>query len=751
MKILQKTILFFKTTQNKLMNKIMYALFATALFFTAMAFAPIGTSLSGIVTEQEMGETVIAANITLHKKGKFIAGTTTDFNGSYQFDNINPGTYDVKVLYIGYSDRVIKDVIVLAGKSNKLNIQINQGDIQLSEVIVTAYKAPLIKQDNTTQGKIITSEEIKNLPTRNISSLAATVPGISISKPSRAERRKRKKMQKENAKHTQNLSAVTITAPRIMHVKKSVGYAVQDEGDRVMIRGSRANATAYYVDGIRVGGEGGSLKNNKTIIRDSINDFSNERYDEINENPFLLSTKTPLSTFSIDVDAAAYSNMRRFIKNGSLPPKDAIRIEEMVNYFNYDYPEPTGKHPFEIITEISDSPWQEGNKLLHVGLQGKHIATNKLPASNLVFLIDVSGSMSSSDKLPLLKSSLNLLVDNLRQQDMVTIVVYAGAAGMVLKPTSGADTHKIKGALNKLNSGGSTAGGAGIQLAYKMARQNFIEDGNNRVILATDGDFNVGISNDNDLVKMIEKERESGVFLSVLGFGTGNYQDAKMQKLANKGNGNHSYIDNLAEAKKVLVNEFGGTMFTIAKDVKLQLEFNPTKVQAYRLIGYENRLLADEDFADDTKDAGEMGAGHTVTAIYEIIPVGQNSPFLTDTETLKYQETSVKKSAMASNEWVNIKFRYKAPDGKKSKLIERTALDNGENWNKSSENYRWAAVVAEFGLLLRDSQYKGTANWKDLITRAEAAKGADINGYRAEMIELIKLAEGIVDVEMAKK
>ena len=366
----------------------------------------------------------------------------------------------------------------------------------------------------------------------------------------------------------------------------------------------------------------------------------NEEYKAEKEIGFKATDKDPQTTFSIDVDRAAYTNVRRFImQNGQLPPKDAVRIEEMINYFDYNYAQPKGKDPINIETEISDSPWNKGLKILHIGLQAKTIPTDNLPASNLVFLIDVSGSMSDPNKLPLVKTAFKLLTDQLREKDKVAIVVYAGAAGLVLPPTSGKEKNKIKDALDNLSAGGSTAGGAGIELAYKTAFENFVKDGNNRVILATDGDFNVGVSSNDDLEKLVENKRKSGIFLSVLGFGMGNYKDSKMEILSDKGNGNYAYIDNLLEAEKVFVKEFGGTLFTVAKDVKLQLEFNPKYVKAYRLIGYENRVLANEDFKNDAKDAGEMGSGHTVTAIYEIIPAGVESAFLPD--KLKYQQLTI--------------------------------------------------------------------------------------------------------------
>ena len=471
-------------------------------------------------------------------------------------------------------------------------------------------------------------------------------------------------------------------------------------------------------------------------------DFNREGYDKITENRFLKATDNPLSTFSIDVDAAAYSNIRRFINNSQLPPAGAVRIEEMVNYFKYEYPQPANGDPFSINTEISDAPWNKDHKLVLIGLQGKKIPTENLPASNLVFLIDVSGSMQSAEKLPLVKSSMKMLVDQLRQEDKISIVVYAGAAGLALPPTSGADKTKIKDAIDRLEAGGSTAGGAGIKLAYRVAAENFVKKGNNRVILCTDGDFNVGESSDDAMERLIEQERKGGVFLTVLGYGMGNYQDAKMQKLADKGNGNHAYIDGIAEAKKVLVNEFGGTLFTIAKDVKLQVEFNPAKVQGYRLIGYENRMLAKEDFNDDKKDAGELGSGHTVTALYEIIPVGIKSSFLQKVDSLKYQPNIQALSKTNYNEEImTVKFRYKAPDGDLSKLMEHPVKDKQIAIASTSENFRFAAAVAEFGMLLRNSEYKSSASFNNVVAMAKKAKGMDEEGYRAEFIRLAESAQ----------
>ncbi len=461
-----------------------------------------------------------------------------------------------------------------------------------------------------------------------------------------------------------------------------------------------------------------------------------EEYAKIAENGFKNPFNDPLSTFSIDVDAASYSNVRRFLNQGQMPPKDAVRVEEMINYFNYHYAQPKGDDPFSINTELAVSPWNKDHKLVHIGLQGKDISMDNLPPSNLVFLLDVSGSMGAANKLPLLKSAFGLLIDKLRPQDKVAIVVYAGAAGEVLPSTSATEKEKIFEALDNLSAGGSTAGGAGINLAYKIAKQNFVKDGNNRVILATDGDFNVGASSNESMEELIEQKRDEGVFLTVLGFGMGNYKDSKMEILADKGNGNYAYIDNILEAQKVLVHEFGGTLFTIAKDVKIQVEFNPAKVQAYRLVGYENRLLASEDFNNDKKDAGELGAGHTVTALYEIIPVGVKSQFVVD--DLKYQKTKITEGANSSSELMTVKLRYKAPDGDKSKLIVKTIEDSKKSIGNSSDNFIWSAAVAAFGMQLKDSDFKGSLTYSDIYEMAKSAKGKDEQGYRAEFIRMVE-------------
>ena len=465
---------------------------------------------------------------------------------------------------------------------------------------------------------------------------------------------------------------------------------------------------------------------------------SGEAYDHLQENGFVAVADDPRSTFSIDVDSASYSNVRRFLEDGTMPPPDAVRVEEMINYFGYDYRSPASSDPFSLTAEVGDCPWNEAHRLVHVGLQGKIIDQSEVPARNLVFLFDVSGSMNSPDKLPLLKRAFSLLADNLRPQDKVSIVVYAGASGVVLPPTAGSDKGEILAALDRLEAGGSTNGGAGIHSAYAMAEKGFIEGGINRVILATDGDFNVGATSEGDLVRLIEAKRESGVFLSVLGFGTGNLKDATMEKLADKGNGNYAYIDGIGEARKVLVEEAGATLVTIAKDVKIQVELNPAEVASYRLIGYENRVLAHADFNDDTKDAGEIGAGHSVTALYEIVPAGSKDAPKVD--ELKYQGKSGLSAAAGSGELMTVKVRYKEPAGSTSKLLSFPIEDADHTLAETSRDFRFSAAVAGFGMLLRGSEHKGDATFGSVRRLADEAKGTDPHGRRAELVRLIDAA-----------
>ncbi len=470
-----------------------------------------------------------------------------------------------------------------------------------------------------------------------------------------------------------------------------------------------------------------------------------ESYSRISENQFRDPSTTPLSTFAVDVDAASYANVRRFINNGQLPPKNAVRIEEMINYFKYDLPTPTDGKPVAIKAEFSVAPWNPQHQLVRIGLKAKEVKLDKLPPSNLVFLLDVSGSMGEPNKLPLVKTSMKMLVDQLRPIDHVAIVVYAGDAGVRLESTPATEKEKIKDVIDRLYASGGTAGGAGIMTAYQIARQNFIKGGNNRIVMATDGDFNVGPSSNKDMVQIIEDERGSNVSLSILGFGMGNYKDSKMELMADKGHGNYAYIDNITEATKSMVNEFGGTLFTVAKDVKIQVEFNPAKVQSYRLLGYEDRLMAKEDFNNDQKIAGDMGVGHTVTALYEIIPVGVKDSFTASVDPLKYQKLDEKANPNnTSSEVMTIKFRYKEPDGDVSKMESVVVADKPLDLKKTSDDFKFAAAVAEYGLLLRDSQFKQNANFEQLISMAKKAKGSDDDGYRAEFIRLAESTKNMM-------
>ncbi|WP_286814992.1 vWA domain-containing protein [Maribacter sp. UBA849] len=570
---------------------------------------------------------------------------------------------------------------------------------------------------------------------------------------------------------TGSVSMINIQRP-----KNSISRALQGKVSGVQIRGIgtveskkegvKVKTPLYIVDGVPIQKEYNaiiqSLKNEDINSRKELNAAeakslygkdarygcivirtvhgnynieNDENYAKITENQFQNVTINPLSTFSIDVDKAAYSNIRRFINKGQDVPVSAVKIEEMVNYFDYDYAQPKNEHPFSVHTEVAKTPWNVDTKLVRIGLQGKEYLNEDLPASNLTFLIDVSGSMSADNKLPLLKSAFKLLVNQLRDKDRISIVVYAGAAGVVLEPTSGSDKTKIINALNNLEAGGSTAGGQGIELAYQLAEKHFKKNGNNRVILATDGDFNIGLSSDYDMENLIVKKRESGVFLSVLGFGIGNYKDSKLETLADKGNGNHAYIDTMQEAQKVFGKEFGGTLFTIAKDVKLQVEFNPNKVKSYRLLGYENRLLADEDFIDDTKDAGELGSGHKVTALYEIFEAGVKTIYDKDIPKLKYASNTNENTFL--DELFTVRIRYKKPDGKKSlELVHVQNVDSQE----MSEDFQFSAAVALFGQQLRKSKFTNKTTYKDVIVLAEKGRGKDVNGYRAEFIRLVKSA-----------
>ena len=661
------------------------------LLFAVMCYVSITVgkasegTIKGIITDAQSNDPIPFASITAIQDGISILGTTSDFDGKYTLKPLKAGKYDLEFSYVGYQTKRIEGVVVSSNKITQQHISLSQG-VELKCVEIVEYKKPLIELDKTTTEQTMTRSEVRRMAVRSVNDISKTA-GQGV-------------------------------------------YSRDNGSGRLNVRGQRRGNSVTFIDGVKVIGEPQDHYPN-----------NDELYQDIADNEFQHVISRPLSTFSIDVDRAAYANARRYIQDGYLPPVSAVRIEEMINYFEYEYPQPKDEHPFTITTEYADCPWDEKRKLALIGVQGKNIDLEEAPKNNLVFLIDVSGSMASYDKLGLLKDGLNLLIDQLRDEDRISIVVYAGAAGVVLPSTSGGNKEKIKSVIDHLNAGGSTAGGEGIQLAYKIARRNFKEKGNNRVILATDGDFNVGVSSQQELVKLIEKERENGVFLSVLGFGRGNLQDYKMEQMADHGNGNYNYIDNILEAKKVLVKEMGGTLYTIAKDVKIQAEFNPKKVRAYRLIGYVNRKLEDKDFNDDKKDAGELGAGHTVTVLYEIIPI-ESKEMEESIDSLKYQRLVKKEFAEGyEDEVLTVKFRYKNPKESKSILLTQTLLDEKKTLDEASDNLKFSASVASFGMMLRKSESTKEMQFKDVIQLAKSSKGSDDEGYRSEFIRLVEMAE----------
>jgi len=648
-------------------------------------------------------------------------GTQTDFDGNYQIEATKGDV--LEFAYIGCETKEVQ-----VRDSNIINVILEQNIEMLEEVVVMGYGSRSIKQSMSYAVTNVTSQSFQNKARQDFTrQLQGKVAGVSITNSYNLPKKQRLILeglakQKENSELLYIVDGKPIPQANNPIIEKIHPHNIKKKHIY-----DRAKAKRSF----GITGEKGCIvittKNGNYNIEDD------ESYAKINENQFEQVLLNPLSTFSIDVDKASYSNIRRMINKGQDVKPGAVKIEEMINYFDYSYNQPKGLHPFEIHSEVAKTPWNGTTKLVRIGLQGKEYTNAALPASNLTFLIDVSGSMSDQNKLPLLKKAFTLLVKQLREKDKVSIVVYAGAAGVVLEPTSGTDKKAIIAALNKLNAGGSTAGGQGIELAYKLAQKNFKKGGNNRVILATDGDFNVGASSDMAMEELIAKKRKSGVFLSVLGFGMGNYKDSKLEILADKGNGNHAYIDTMQEAQKVFGDEFGGTLHTIAKDVKIQVEFNPNLVQSYRLIGYENRMLEAEDFIDDTKDAGELGAGHKVTALYEIVPVGVENEYTTDHISLKY--TDVKKKKGFTNELLTVKFRYKKPDGDKSIEIVQE-VKNIET--ELSEDFNFVSAVALFGMHLRNSSFVNSSTIDDVVALAENGRGNDSNGYRTEFIRLVK-------------
>ena len=696
-------------------------------------------TITGIVTDN-VNVPLPGVTVTVKKTTKT---ALTDFDGKY---SIQAQTGDVLVFsYIG-----MKTQNISVKKSNVINVKMADDSNHLEEVVVVGYGTASEYEDNSYRSekrKMATKSVSQSVQRRTL--IAPSVQNSSqyISGSTIAIRGTQSISSKNEPMYI--VDGVAIKADQMAQINPN------DIQDVKVLKD--ANSTSIY--GTK-GSNGVVVIATKTemyknLSEKEMNDKlkpiqiiqptepNNEDYDAFVENAFESPKTAPLSTFSIDVDNASYTNVRRFINNGQEVPKDAVRVEEMVNFFKYTYPQPQDQNPFSINTEVSESPWNAKNRVLKIGLQGKNIPTNNLPASNLVFLIDVSGSMSEPNKLPLLKQSLKILVNELRNKDKVAIVVYAGAAGLVLAPTSGDEKKTIIDALENLNAGGSTAGGAGIEMAYKIAAENFIKNGNNRVILATDGDFNVGSTSNSDMEKLIEEKRKSGVFLTCLGYGMGNYKDNKMETLADKGNGNYAYIDNIQEANRFLGKEFKGSMFAIAKDVKIQIEFNPKQVQAYRLIGYENRKLRPEDFKNDAIDAGELGSNHTVTALYEIIPAGVTSDYLNQQpDALKY--TTVPESTNNyAGELATVKFRYKKPDGDKSIEMVKVIENKSVSLEKSSDDFKFSTAVAWFGLKLRDSKLITNKSSEDILKLAKQGTTNDSEGYKAEFIRLIESAKQV--------
>jgi Ca-activated chloride channel family protein len=693
-------------------------------------------TITGIITD-ESRQPLPGANVTNQNSKK---SAQTNFDGKY---SIQAQKGDILIFdYIGFNSQRQK-----VENSNIINIKLIPSAQSLQEVVVVGYGEST--SDYST--KSYERAERKKAKMASSEMLKGRVAGVQIQNNINYATSPNFQMPRESPSISSKNEPLYIVDGVPAKSNQMAKINPNDINDIKVLKD--AAATSIYgnkaANGVVVISTKNELYKNlsekeldkKLNIMPIPSEPTQEDYDSFVENAFESPKTAPLSTFSIDVDNASYTNIRRFLNNGQEVPKDAVRVEEMVNFFKYTYPQPKDENPFSINTEVSDSPWNSKNKILKIGIQGKNIPTNDLPASNLVFLIDVSGSMGDMNKLPLLKQSMKILVNELRPKDKVAIVVYAGAAGLVLAPTSGDEKKTIINALDKLEAGGSTAGGAGIELAYKIATENFIKSGNNRVILATDGDFNVGSASNSDMEKLIEEKRKTGVFLTCLGYGMGNYKDSKMEILADKGNGNYAYIDNIQEANRFLGKEFKGSMFAIAKDVKIQIEFNPKQVQAYRLIGYENRKLRPEDFKNDAIDAGELGSNHTVTALYEIIPAGVKSDYLKEQpDDLKYTKTEVSANTY-TNELATIKFRYKKPDGDKSIEMVQVIENKSVVLEKASDDLKFSSAVAWFGLKLRDSKLISDKSSEEIVKLAKQGNSNDGEGYKAEFIRLVEGAK----------
>ncbi len=677
--------------------------------------------IEGFVRDQA-GAPVPSAQVRVQGTAFFAEADNT---GHYYLARVPVGTYGLEARFVGYRAVTVTGLIVQANQTTLQDFTLEQTAIEISEIEVLAAANDLVPRDEVTskqrmEGSSLLTDRLNN-PLNLQPGVVADGGGVSL-----------------HARGGRPSEAVTYVDGVPVAGDEHASYSRSRTGGAVSELGVPQVSSNGFEDGAVTSGAPSAEFGNAQAGHSTDRRMhpTGEEYRPIVENRFLDPRTSPVSTFSIDVDAGSYSNIRRFLSYGTLPPPDAVRIEEMLNYFQYRYPEPKGRHPFTVTLEAGAAPWNPEHQLLLVGMQGRNMDRREMPPSNLVFLLDVSGSMASPDKLPLVKQGFRMLAAQLRAVDRVAIVVYAGAAGLVLPSTPGNDRATILAAIDRLEAGGSTAGGAGLQLAYQIARENFFVEGNNRVILATDGDFNVGPSSETELLRLIEEYRGQGTFLTVLGFGTGNLKDARMEQIADKGNGHYAYIDNLSEARKVFVRELGGTLHTIAKDVKLQIEFNPARVAAYRLVGYENRVLAREDFDDDSKDAGELGAGHSVTALYEIVPANREELAAED-GGLRYQLAGLTPRARQGREWLTVDLRYKPPTGNRSILMTEV-YEGPTSRTLTSQNFRWASAVAEFGMLLRNSSFRGNASVESVLARAESALGDDEDGYRSEFVQLVQ-------------
>lgn len=734
-----------------------HTLLLTQIFFAAMLTALVANnhsfidkprgSLQGTVTDAGTGSPVAFVPIVLVQDSVQQGGAYTDADGNFIIEDLPPGLYELRASFVGYNSVTINKIPIGENVVTKQNIVLSKSTVQIQSVVISGDRK-LVDADRISVGDTKTRTEVQQMAVSrtNANDIVGTAAGVFYSvEPSLEISGSRSSDGKYYVDGIPMRGSVNLPATALEQVTVITGgvpakYENAQGGFVDVKTRSTLQTTSKPVD----------IDRKKIKPQPTIDQVTQEEYKPVHENDFKRAFDEPLSTFSIDVDNASYSIVRRFLNANQMPTPDAVRIEEMVNYFKYDYPEPKNKHPFSVITESAACPWNEKHSLIKVAIKGKTVENENLPPANLVFLVDVSGSMESYNKLPLVQTSLKYLVKALRPEDHVALVVYAGNAGLVLPSTSGADKQTIEQAIDRLRAGGSTAGGAGIQLAYDVAKKNFKADGNNRVILATDGDFNVGVTSEGGLEKLIEEERQHGVFLTVLGFGTGNYKDARMELLADKGNGNYYYIDGESEGKKVFTESLAGTVYTIAKDVKLQIEFNPAKVKAYRLLGYENRVMQKEDFNNDRKDAGELGAGTCVTALYEIIPFDSDEEPLTAlVDTLKYQTVSQSFCQMGSSEAMTVKLRYKQPQDSVSTKLEVSVIEMSQPFDSASADFKFAASVVEFGLLLRDSKYKSNASFKHVVDVANANKGNDL--HRSEFVDLVEKASNLKAMEASNK